>query len=506
MFYKRKGVFCVGKKSGTSGGKVLLNSIIYSFGGLLQKCFSFFLLPLYTAYLTTEDYGITSVTSSFVATAGYVVAFSLFSAVLRFYVDLKDDPEKLKRFYGSVVSFVFLSGTAFAGILWLLKEPVSQYLFSGIDFFPLIFVCLISLICNCQHTIFDNILKSQQKALKSSLCSILYFLLNVALNILFVVGFRMGALGTLLATAISGAVYTLYFVIEMSILRTIRFCLDRKLLWSALKYSVPIMPHNLSTHIAIFISKLLISDTGSLAHLGVYSVSTQFGQIADTVQNYVDSAYGPWLYERLHNREGDYKKTIRRNVNLLISVIGFFFLGISLFAQDYIVLLVDPSYVEAWRYVPLLVATFAIKTAYYFFVEVLFYFKEASRKLFWATLTGSFINIILSYFFIPLWGVYGSILADALSMLVRVGIVFVISKRYEDVGLRMVDFVRNFFVVEGFVALGLVLSLWKYPTSFSILNFGYKALITLLYVVVAFLLNRESAKALLVKLKNKRKK
>ena len=314
------------------------------------------------------------------------------------------------------------------------------------------------------------------------------------------------ALGTLLATAISGAAYTLYFVIEMCIRRTITFCLDWKLLRNALKYSIPIMPHNLSTHIAVFISKLLISDTGSLASLGVYSVATQFSHIADTVQSHVDSAYGPWLYERLKNREGDFKKTIRRNVNLLISVIGFFFLGISLFAQDYIVLFVDDSYVDAWRYVPLLVSTFAIKTAYYFFVEVLFYFKEASRKLFWATLSSSFLNIFLSYFFIPLWGVYGSILADALSMLVRVGIVYIISRRYEDIGLRIMDFIRNFFVVEGFVALGLVLSILKFQTSFSILNFGYKALITLLYVVVAFLLNRESAVQMLAKLKNKRKK
>ena len=495
----------MGKKSGASGGKVLVNSIIYSFGGLLQKCFSFFLLPLYTAYLTTEDYGITSVTSSFIATAGYIVAFSLFSAVLRFYVDLKDDEKKLKRFYGTIVTFVFLSGTVFAGILTLLREPVSEHLFSGIDYYPLIFVCLLSLIFNCQHTVFDNILKSQQKAMKSSICSILYFLLNVALNILFVVVFQLGALGTLLATLISGAAYTLYFVIEMCIMRTITFCLDWKLLKSALKYSIPIMPHNLSTHIAIFISKLLISDTGSLAHLGVYSVSTQFGQIADTVQNYVDSAYGPWLYERLHNKEGDYRKTIRSNVNLLISVIGLFFVGISLFAQDYIVLFVDESYVDAWRYVPLLVATFAIKTAYYFFVEVLFYFKEASRKLFWATLTSSFVNILLSYFFIPLWSVYGSILADAVSMLVRVAIVYFISRKYEDVGLKLGDFVRNFFVVEAFVVLGLLLSLLKYQTTFSLLNFGYKILVTLLYVAVAFLMNRKSAMGMLTKLKNKRK-
>lgn len=491
------------KSSVTSNSKVLINSIIYSGSGLLLKCFSFFMLPLYTAYLTTEDYGITSVISSFTSTASIIVAFSLFSAVMRFYVDIKDDPEKQKRFYGTIITFVFLSSIVFGIILTLLRDLASRYLFSDIDYYPLMLVCLISLIFSCQHTLFDKILRSQQKALKSSICSIVYFFLTLALNVFFVVGMKLGALGTLLASLISCMVYTLYFVVEMSINHTIKFCLDLELLKAALKYSIPIMPHNLSTQIALFVSKLLISGIGSLSGLGVYTVATQFGNIADTIQSYVDSAYGPWLYEKLHNKEADFRKTIRENVNLLISVIGLFFLGISLFAQDYIVLFVDDAYVEAWVYVPLIVTVFSIKTAYYFYVEVLFYFKEASRKLFWATLTSSFVNIFLSYFLIPIWGVYGSILADAISMLIRVSIIIAISKRYEDVGLRVRSFVKNFFIVEGFIVLGLLLSIFKYQSTFSILNFGYKILITLLYVAVSFLLNKQAVMGYVVLLKNR---
>ena len=491
-------------KTSNSGFRVLLNSVIYSCSGLLLKCFSFFLLPLYTTYLTTEDYGINSVITSFIATSSYIVAFSLFAAIMRFYVDLKDDPKKLKRFYGTIVTFVFLSSIVFSVILTLLQGPVSKYLFSGIDYFPLIFVGLISLVFTCQHTIFDNILKSQQKAMKSSICSILFFFLSVALNIFFVVYLQLGALGTLLATLIAYAVYTIYFVIEMSIMHTIEFCIDWKLLKSALKYSIPIMPHNLSTQIAMFLSKILISGSGSLSDLGVYSVAAQFGNISDTIQSYVDSAYGPWLYEKLHNKEAEFKKVIRSNVNLLISVIGLFFVGISLFAQDYIVLFIEESYLDAWKYVPLIVSVFAIKTAYYFFVEVLFYFKDASRKLFWATLSSSFMNIILSYFFIPKWNVYGSILADAIAMLLRTAIVIAISKQYEDVGLKIGDFIKNFFVVESFIVLGLFLSIIKYQTTFSILNFGYKILVTVLYVAVAFVLNRKTAMAYLAQWKAKR--
>ena len=113
--------------SNSSAKTVVKNSVIYSISGILMKCFSFFLLPLYTVYLTTEDYGVTSLTGSFSATMGFVVTMSLFSAVLRFYVDLKDNPERLKRFYGTVVLFSLLSALAWGAILTLLRAPLCKY-------------------------------------------------------------------------------------------------------------------------------------------------------------------------------------------------------------------------------------------------------------------------------------------------------------------------------------------------------------------------------------------
>ena len=115
----------MGKQS--SEKKVFLNSIIYSCSGLMLKCMSFFLLPLYTIYLTTEDYGINSVATSFITTMSFIFAFSLFSAVMRYYVDLKNTPDKLSRFYGSVSLFVFLSGLFFGLILTALKDVLSKY-------------------------------------------------------------------------------------------------------------------------------------------------------------------------------------------------------------------------------------------------------------------------------------------------------------------------------------------------------------------------------------------
>ncbi len=480
----------------TSNRKVVSNSLIYTLSGLLMKCFSFFLLPLYTTFLTKEDYGVTSIANSFLSTMSFVAAFSLYSAVMRFYVDLKDKPEKLKRFYGSVVLFVLLSGIGIGGLLTVFRGLLSKYVFSGIDFYPVILVCLLALIFNCQHTIYENILRSQQKAAKCSILSIAYFLVSVGLNILFVVVFRMGAVGVLLATLVAGLLYTVFFFVDMLWHRAMTFCLDRGLLKDALKYSLPILPHNLATHIAQLISKILIGGTDTLGTLGLYTVATQFSMIADTVQTYVHNAYSPWLFEKLNEKSTDYKRSIRSVVNMLCGAIGFLFIGISLFAQDYILLFLDDGYAAAWKFVPLAVLVFGIKTMYYFYVSILFYHKSASRILFVSSITGSLINILLSAVMIPQWGAYGSIGADAIAMLVRVIIVVVISRRYEDVGLHVMDFVKNFLLITVFTFGGLVFSYWKFAYTFSWLNFGYKVLVVFLYMGVMFLMYRKQLRAL----------
>lgn len=489
---------------GSSNGKIISNSIIYTVSGILIKCFSFFLLPLYTAYLTTEDYGITNIANSFINVMSFVAAFSLYSAIMRFYVDLKDDEEKLSRFYGTIVSFVAVSCIFVCLVLFLLRDPVEKYIFSGIPFFPVILIVSISLLFQCEHTIYDNILRSQQKAFKSSVLSIAYFFVTVVLNIIFVVVLKMGAVGTLLAGTISASIYTVYFISDMLRTRQITFCFDFKLLKSALKYSIPILPHNLSTHIATFVSSVLIGNTGTFGALGVYSVATQFGHIADTVQNYVNHAYGPWLFEKLHSKEAGYKSSIRQVVNMLVSVIGLLFIGIALFAHDYIVLLVDKDFVGAWRYVPFITLVYAIKTIYYFYVNILFYFKKASKVLFTATLSGSIINVILSSVLIPAYGAFGSIIADAVAMIIRVGIIVFISKRFEDIGLKVKDFILNFLIVCAFVFTGLIFSYTKYGNTFNILDFIYRIFIVCVYIAYLFIVYRKQIFSFLNSIKSKR--
>ena len=489
----------------TDSKRVVSNSIIYTISGLLQKCFSFFLLPLYTAYLTTEDYGITSLSSTFIMTMSFIVSLSLFNSIMRFYVDYKNDQNKLKRFYGTVTNFVLLSSVIWFILLTLFRVPLSHFVFSDIDYYPIIAVTLLSLAFNCQHTIYTYILRSEQRALKASVLDIVYFLISVAINIYFVVGLKLGALGVVLTSCIANFLYMVYFFFDVYISKKMSFCFDHKMLKSALSYSIPLIPHNLASQIAQLVSKVLIIGVNSMGDLGLFTVASQFGVIADTIQTYIHQAYQPWLFEKLASWEDENKKSIRKVSNLLCGFIGLFFIGIALFSQDYIVLFVDKRYITSWHFVPLIVAVYAIKTMYYFYISVIFYDKKATKILFVASVSGSVLNIFLSAFFIPLFGVYGSILADAIAMVIRVVIIYVICKiKCSDSGIRLIDFVINLLVVLFFMFGGLTLSYYKYQDSFSIVNFIFKISVVLVYVVLQVALYHKEIKKLIISRKLKK--
>lgn len=491
-------------KSENSGAKkLILSSVIYSFSGLLIKCFSFFLMPLYTIYLTTSDYGVMNLSSSFLNTMGFIVTLSLFSAVMRFYVDLKDDTVKLKRFYGTVILFTNVAGILWTVLLFVLRNPISKYVFSNTEFFPLVFVSVISIIFHCQHNIYDNILKSQQRAAKSSILNLIYFFVSVCFNLIFVVGFKLGALGAMLATLLALVLYTMYFVFDMLRTRSVIWCIDAELLKSALKYSIPIIPHNLSTQITTLISQILIGGTSTLADVGVYSIAAHFGGIADTVQSYVNQAYGPWLYENLHEKNENYKSTIRNMVKMLTMVIVLMMLGITLFAEDYVLLFLHNSYNDVCKYVPLVVLTYVLKIPYYFYINILFYYKKAARLIFIATVSGSLVNVLLSAVFIPLYGVYGSIFADWISMFIRVAIVIVISKYADDIGIKLRDFMIGLGVYLFFAIAGILPSMLNFDGVFHIERFVYKVILIIVYVAFLMLLYREQVKGIVLRILKK---
>lgn len=472
--------------------KVLENSFLYTFSSLLVKAIGFILLPVYTKFLTPDDYGITNLISSFTGVASFIVAFSLYSAIIRFYVDYKSDREKLKRFYGTILMFISISGLIFVGIMFLFRKILVSWLFDGIDFFPFVVIALSNLTFICLHTAHQSILKGMQSGRKLTAINLIVFVLQVGLNLFFIGILKLGATGVLLSALIINVLYVFYMLYDLVKNNLISFCIDVGLLKAALKYSVPIMPHNLSTSIAGFASRVFLNKSTALALVGLYSVSMQLGAIIDMVQSSVYQAFSPWLYNIMSQEGEDKKKDIVVLSRFLLILYSLLYMGIGLFSPEVLMLMTTESYHMAWTVIPILVIAYSVKSIYYFYINILFYYKEAANKIFISTITGSFADIILASILVKHYGMYGAALAFLVAKVIVVSLVVVMSKKYNDIDYKVVDMLKIIIPSLLFMGLGLYFSYTKFLTTFSWINLAYKIAIFLVYLIYIYLTNRKA--------------
>lgn len=476
-----------------SSKKVLQNSFFYSLSSILVKAFGFVLLPIYTIYLSPEQYGIVNLSISFTNVAVYVVALSVYSSVIRFYVDFLDDNDKKTNFFSSLIIFIIVMNIVFVLISVLFRDNLISLFFNGVSFMPYVFVSIISIVFISEHTLHQNILKASQNGKKLSILNLIVFSFQAGLTILFVVVFKLQAFGVLLSILITNFLYFVYMIFDLSKHNMFRIVFDKGIMTDTLKYSIPLVPHNTSTNIADLASKVFINSSGQLSSVGIYGVGATFGSVIDTLQISFNQAFVPWLFGKLKTeKEVSYPEIIDFSYSLL-TVYTFIYLLVGLFAQEVIIILLNVQYHTAWKVVPILVVGYSAKSIYYFYANLIFYYKEATKRLFIVTVTGSLIEIIVAFSLIERIGIYGAALAFVIGKIFFVIIVSIICKKY-NIGYQIWKMLQILIPSLIFLAIGLYYSYMVYPNVINLLNVFYKCLIVLIYLGFVILTNRKKTK------------
>lgn len=218
-------------------GSVLANSVFYTFGNMLLKVFSFFLIPLYTAYLQPDQYGILNLASGFTAVVSCIITMGFQYAVIRFYADLKNDLSKVARMFGTIICSIGGGGIVFLCGLFLFRNYWCSCIFKGIDFYPVIFLAILISFVTSLYSVYQDALKGMQQARKSVLLTYVFFFMILVGNILTVVVLNMGAVGILYATLFVNVIMVGIMFVDLIKHELFVFCIDRKILKDLLKYS-----------------------------------------------------------------------------------------------------------------------------------------------------------------------------------------------------------------------------------------------------------------------------
>ena len=119
---------------------LLKNTILYTGGNLLISLSSFILLPIYTKYLTVEDYGIVNSMQILSSLLMIFYTLSFERSLVRVYHDY-DEREK-KIYAGTIIIFIAIVSIFFITILFLFKKLII-FFSPNITFYPYFFYTLL---------------------------------------------------------------------------------------------------------------------------------------------------------------------------------------------------------------------------------------------------------------------------------------------------------------------------------------------------------------------------
>lgn len=164
------------------------NTAIFGISQFTSKILVFFLLPLYTSYMSETDYGSSDLVFSTVSLLLPICTLEISSAVMRFSMERRRESASFFRFGFMVILL------GFAVLLACCPVFLIFHLFEGyLYLFYLLFLC------NAFYQLLSYYSRGIQRVKLVGIVGVINTIVVIGLNILFLVGLRLGIIGYLLS-------------------------------------------------------------------------------------------------------------------------------------------------------------------------------------------------------------------------------------------------------------------------------------------------------------------
>lgn len=378
------------------------NTAIFAVGNMGTKLISFFLVPLYTNVLSTDQYGVADFVHTVCMVLAPVIVLNIGESIMRFALDKDADYGQIMSIGVVIFAGSMVVGLAIIPLAWCV-ETLSEYTIY-------IYLYTVSL---AGSQILLCYLRGKERLVEYAVGSIIQTAGIAGLNIFYLLVLGQGLHGYFKAYIIASVITMLYafFVGRVfSALRSFRFNLV--LAREMIKYSVVLIPNTFMWWIISSSDRVLITALLGAAANGIYAVSYKIPSVVSVIASIFNQAWG---YSAIHEDESEdrdsYSNTIYKGL-VAVSVISG--IALLLIMKPLMSVYVEASYYEAWRYTPFLIIGNVFMTTGTFLASWYTVNKDSKGYLFSAT-CGAVVNVVLNLVLIPYLGIAGSALATCVS-------------------------------------------------------------------------------------------
>jgi O-antigen/teichoic acid export membrane protein len=391
-----------------------------------SKILSFLLVPLYTTFLSTEEYGIIDIIFTSVSLLLPIFSMIIFEAMLRFALDNGTDKETI--FTNGII--INLIGAIF---FLLVSFPITSIL-SISDFYVYFIFYFLSVILYDSLSYFS---RGINKVKNYAIAGVINTILIISLNIFFLIVFKLGIKGYLLSYIIATIISSSYLFCVLKLHQFFKIKkFDKILLKQMMQYSLPMIPNSITWWVNTSLDKFVILFVLGQAATGLYAIGYKIPSLITLIVSVFNSA---WLLSSVENfgsnESKNYYKEIFSKYSSFLIVITTLIIFSAKFSAS---VLYRGNFYSAWVYVPSL----AISVFYHGFATFfgsIFTAIKKTKHLFYSTLIGAIVNVILNIILIPLYGSLIAAVTTALSYFIIFLYRFYVGRKYFEFDIKKIS-------------------------------------------------------------------
>ncbi|MFO8129188.1 MAG: oligosaccharide flippase family protein [Bacteroidales bacterium] len=402
------------------------HTTIYGFGKLGTKIIGLILLPLYTDYLTPDEYGMLSLLEATSQIMIGVLGFRLSMAMMRWLATEKDENRK-KTITSTTYISTFASVVLLCLILIPLKKELSLLYFNDGKFSRYFLILIVSAgIDILNHITFDLIRLAERSLLFISIMAV-KFISILGFNIYFIVALEMGVEGIILSMLIGNLL--MLFISIPFILRRMNFVFDFRTFGEMFRFGFPLIFSTVSVLILSFGDRFILKYITGLSDVGIYALGYKIaGVINLLVLQSFQMGFVPVAYKMFD--KPDAKRFFSRMLTYFTFVLMFSVLGISFYSREVIEWFArKPEYWYAYHIVPFIAFAFLIK-GWQLVVVLGLHKVKKTTVIAVSVMVAAILNIALNFLLIPWIGIFGAATASIISTLAGMVLVFHYAQKY----------------------------------------------------------------------------
>ncbi|MBU1319418.1 MAG: oligosaccharide flippase family protein [candidate division Zixibacteria bacterium] len=433
---------------------ILKHSVVYLAGTLASRMVGFVMIPVYTHYLTTEEYGTLELLDLTSYLIGLLLAMGVAQSVVRLYHDY-DDQVRQNRVV-SVAMITLWVASAFSAI-WLLlfARDISQLVFKSPDYLQLFHLIFVTMILNLNIEIPMNLLLIRERSVLYNVINLVRLAINLSLNIIFIVYLGMGVkgilLGGLLTSAVTGVFLTIFTI------RQIGLSFSRQTFFDMLKYGTPLIGSWLGMFIVNFGDRFILQRFASLSDVGIYSLAYKFGMLPNfLVLTPFMLIWGPKRFEIA--RLDDAKRTYSYVFTYFLFVQLFIGLGVSVLIKDVVSIVADSEYHSAYMYVPMIILSYVLWGCYSY-AQLGMLLEKKTKYLAYASGIGAAVNVGANLLLIPELKLWGASIATLITFGVIFCFVYNRSQKLYNIPYQLARIAKMTFCAFGLLAIASIIDI-----------------------------------------------